>query len=77
MISLSLHKRPKPYFPLIELLRARGRSQYSLAKQTRISTTYLNRIARGKASPSFKTICIIADALNADLGDFAPRGKDR
>jgi transcriptional regulator with XRE-family HTH domain len=66
----SVHKRPRPHFPLNELLRARGRSQYSLAKQTRISTTYLNRIARGKCSPSWKVVCIIADALGANLGDF-------
>ncbi len=72
MLFLSVHKRPRPHFPLNELLRARGRSQYSLAKQTRISTTYLNRIARGKSSPSWKVVCLIADALGADLGDLKP-----
>lgn len=70
MITYSVHKRPKPHFPLNELLRERGRSQYSLARQTRISTTYLSRIARGKSSPSWKVICLIADALGANLGDF-------
>lgn len=70
MIALSVHRRPRPHFPLNELLLARGRSQYSLARQTRISTTYLNRIARGKSSPSWKVICLIADALGANLGDF-------
>jgi transcriptional regulator with XRE-family HTH domain len=71
MIFQSVHKRPRPHFPLYELLQARGRSQYDLAKQTRISTTYLNRIARGKASPSWKVVLIIADALGADLGEFS------
>lgn len=70
MISLSVHKRSRPHFPLNELLRARGRSQYSLAKQTRISTTYINRIARGKCCPTWRVIVIIAAALDADLGDF-------
>lgn len=77
MIALSVHKRPRPHFPLNEILRARGRSQYSLAKQTRLSTTYLNRIARGKASPTWKVICLIADALGADLGDFGPAATKR
>lgn len=76
MIFQSVHKRPRPHFPLNELLRARGRSQYSLARQTRISTTYLSRIARGKASPSWKVVCIIAAALNANLGEFQA-SKDR
>lgn len=72
MLSQSVHKRPRPHFPLNRLLKAKGRSQYSLARQTRISTTYINRIARGKVDPGWKVLCIIADALGADLGDFIP-----
>lgn len=70
MISVSVHKRPRPHFPLDRLLKARNRSQYSLAQQTRLSTTYINRIARGKQQPGWKIVCIIAEALQLDLGDI-------
>jgi transcriptional regulator with XRE-family HTH domain len=72
MLAVSVHKRPRPHFPLYRLLKARGRTQYSLARQTKISPCYLNRIARGKSYPGWTIICLIADALGADLGDFAP-----
>lgn len=72
MIPQTVHKRSRPHFPLNRLLRARGRSQYSLACQTKLSPTYLNRIARGKVLPGWKVVCIIADALCADLGEFLP-----
>jgi transcriptional regulator with XRE-family HTH domain len=75
MIALSVHKRPRPNFPLNRLLLARGRTQYSLAKQTKLSTTYLNRIARGKVQPGWKIVCIIAEALGANLGEFSPDGS--
>jgi transcriptional regulator with XRE-family HTH domain len=70
MIPVSVHKRPRPHFPLERLLRARSRSQYSLAKQTKLSTTYLNRIARGKVSPGWKVILLITDALGVNLGEL-------
>ena len=63
MIPKSVHKRPRPHFPLNRLLRARGRSQYSLACQLKLSPTYLNRVALGKVSPGWKIVCLIADAL--------------
>ncbi len=72
MTSLSIHKRPRPHFPLNRLLRLKGRSQYSLAAQTRISQTYINRIARGKALPSWKMCVVLAEALGLSLGDFCP-----
>jgi transcriptional regulator with XRE-family HTH domain len=72
MIAVSVHKRQAPAFPLKELLRSRARTQYSLAKQTRLSTTYLSRIATGKVEPGWKIVCIIAEALGASLGDFHP-----
>lgn len=70
MIPSSVHKRPRPHFPLYRLLKQRGRSQYSLAKETQLSLCYVNRIARGKILPGWKVVCLIAAALGADLGDF-------
>ena len=72
MIPVTVHKRPRPHFPLNRLLKSRGRSQYSLACQTNLSPTYLNRVALGKVSPGWKVVCIIAAALKADLGEFSP-----
>lgn len=71
MVPFSLHKRPRPHFPLHRILRERRISQYALAKKTRISTTYLNRVARGKASPTWKVVMLIAQALDLNLGDLA------
>lgn len=57
-------------FPLVALLRARGVTQADLAKKTGIKPTYISRLARGRVNPNWKTIMVIASALNLDLGDF-------
>lgn len=57
-------------FPLVEILERLGVSQAELARRTGIKPTYISRLARGRANPTWTTIMVIAAALNLDLGDF-------
>jgi transcriptional regulator with XRE-family HTH domain len=70
MIAVSVHKRPKPRFPLAEILARKRLSQYQLAKRTRLSTCYINRIATGKQLPGWKVILLISHALDLNIGDL-------
>lgn len=70
MIAISVHKRPKPRFPLAEILARKKMSQYELARITRLSTCYINRICTGKQLPGWHVIQLIAAALHLDIGDL-------
>lgn len=57
-----------------ELLKARGRTFYWLAKETGISHTTLWRLKKGKAlGVNFETLEKICEALNCDIGDVMTR----
>lgn len=45
-------------------------TQEKLAEKTGLSVEYISRIERGVAQPSFKTIEMLADALNVTVKDF-------
>lgn len=58
-------------FPLDNLLRKSRINQCQLAKITGINATYINRLCRKKVNPNWRTIMVIAAALNLDLGDLS------
>lgn len=70
MISLSVHKRPKPRFPLAEILARKRMTQYQLARLTKLSPCYINRLSTGKQLPGWKVILLISAALGLNLGDL-------
>jgi len=49
---------------IVLLRRQRGVTQEDLALSAGMSPSYLRRIEHGKANPSVRTLCRIADALN-------------
>lgn len=57
-------------FPLRSILRRRRVSQSELARRTGIKPTYISRLMHGKTNPTWKTVMVIAAALDLDLGDF-------
>jgi transcriptional regulator with XRE-family HTH domain len=62
-------------FPLKEMLKRFGWSQYKLAKASGIHVGYVSRIHGGHILPGWKTILRIATTIGADLGDFTPGRK--
>ena len=46
---------------------ARGMTQEKLSEITGISTDYISEIERGKKTPSFKRMILIADALGVEV----------
>ncbi len=57
-------------FPLNAILRRKGVSQSELARRTGMACTYINRLARKRTNPNWKTVMVIAFALDLDVGDF-------
>jgi transcriptional regulator with XRE-family HTH domain len=57
-------------FPLLAILRRRNVCQSELARRTGIKPTYISRLIHGKTNPTWKTIMVIAAALELDLGDL-------
>lgn len=45
-------------------------TQERLAERTNLSVEYISRLERGVAQPSFKTLALIAEALNVTIKDF-------
>lgn len=55
----------------IERLRRRQRlSQDDLADRLDVEQSYISKIELGKRSPSLKTMCRIAEALNVDIQEL-------
>jgi transcriptional regulator with XRE-family HTH domain len=57
-------------FPLANILTRLGVSQSDLARRTGIKATYINRLVRGRSNPNWRTIMVIAAALQLNVGDF-------
>lgn len=53
---------------LYQVRTAQGLSAEKLAKRSGISRTHILRIENGWSSPTLKTLCILADAMNVDAG---------
>ncbi len=45
-------------------------TQERLAEKTNLSVEYISRLERGVAQPSFKTLAVIAEALDVTIKDF-------
>lgn len=58
-------------FPLDAILRRAQVNQCELARRTGIKPTYINRLVRQRSNPNWRTIMVIAAALNLDLGDLS------
>lgn len=61
------------------LRKLRDYTQEELAEATQLSTEYISRVERGLASPSFKNIARLAEALRVapvDLFDFTELNKN-
>ncbi len=57
----------------IQLLRQkRGMTQEVFAEKTKLSLTYISYLEIGKYSPSFRTLCKIADTLGVKVKDLFP-----
>ena len=52
---------------VMELRAKSGLTQGELADRSGVTQADISRIERGSANPTEKTLCKIADALNADL----------
>lgn len=52
---------------VMELRAKSGLTQEELADRSGVTQADISRIERGSANPTEKTLCKIADALNADL----------
>jgi len=63
-------KAPYPPFLLRVGLNAAGMSQRSLARKMGWAETYVSRLARGQATPSWRTACAIAEAIGVSLDLF-------
>lgn len=57
-------------FPLTSILTRKGVTQAELARRTGIKPTYISRMAHGRVNPNWRTVMVIASALNLNLGDF-------
>lgn len=53
-----------------EIRKAAKLTQEKLAEKTGLSVEYVSRIERGLAQPSFRTVDLMADALNVTAKDF-------
>jgi transcriptional regulator with XRE-family HTH domain len=64
--------RPKPRFPLAELLHLHGWSQRKLARASGMDEQRVSDLVRGRHQPTWPTILRICTTIGADLGDLAP-----
>lgn len=58
-----------------KIRKAAKLTQGRLAEKTNLSVEYISRLERGVAQPSFKTLTIIAVALNVTIKDFFDFGS--
>jgi transcriptional regulator with XRE-family HTH domain len=66
-------KRRKIPFPLKDILRRHGLTQYALAQITGYSEQYISDLCRGRRKPSWDTLLWILTSIDgADLGDLLP-----
>jgi transcriptional regulator with XRE-family HTH domain len=64
-------------FPLKRLLARKKLSQRSLARSAGMDYNRVNDLANGRHLPNWDTVVRIAQAINADLGDFQPGPEDK
>ena len=52
---------------VLKILYERDMTNDELSEKSQISGSYISQLSRGKANPSLKTMCAIADALGVPL----------
>lgn len=61
---------------LKELRQAKGLTQPALAELAGLSRSYLADTEQGRYSPSWQTVCNLADALGVEVGEFRKEAGD-
>jgi len=65
--------RPRVKFPLRNILKRHGLTQYGLSKITGFSEPYISDLCRGRRKPSWDTLMKILTSIEGtDLGDLDP-----
>ena len=57
-------------YNIIEIHKEKNISLQTLSEMTGLSISYLNEVENGKANPTVKTICKIAQALETQIGQI-------
>lgn len=67
-------KPPRVRFPLREILRGKGLTQYKCAQMSGVTQQQVSDICVGRKLPSWPMLLRICTAIGVDLGELAPKG---